>query len=110
MNNNILNSAMKSFVANEVESSTLIKQLSDKVDLLESDIQSIKSQSKVKSMLTKDETCKLLRITVPTLDKLTKNGKLTPSRNGKRVTFDYNDVTAYIENSKSIKHIGGKNE
>lgn len=53
---------------------------------------------------TRQEVAGLLTITLPTLDKLATNGKLTPIRIGRRVVFSAKEVDAIVASGKSVKY------
>ena len=55
-------------------------------------------------LLTRAEAARLLRISLPTLDRLTKEGALKRVVLGKRVLFAVTDIEAAITASKTSKN------
>lgn len=54
-------------------------------------------------LLTREETARLLRQSLPTLGRIVKSGRLTPVRIGRRVLFDPGDVRNFIQSSKAAR-------
>lgn len=55
-------------------------------------------------LLTRQETAKLLKISLPTLDNWTNTGLIKAKRIGTRVRYVYTDVEAAIKDMPSIKY------
>lgn len=53
-----------------------------------------------KNLLSRDEVQKLLRVSGTTLTKITKAGKLTFYKVGRRILFDREELLTEIRNSK----------
>lgn len=47
-------------------------------------------------MYTREEVCRLAHITLPTLWQRVKDGKITPTKNGRRVLFSEDEVKQFI--------------
>ncbi|MBP5646475.1 MAG: helix-turn-helix domain-containing protein [Bacteroidaceae bacterium] len=56
-----------------------------------------RENKKDEPMLTKDEVCAKLRVSVPTLWKWEKSGRLVPKRAGRRVLYRESDIEAIIK-------------
>lgn len=50
-------------------------------------------------LLTRKEVAKILRISLPTLDKLSKENKLKPKKIGNKILFLENDILSCIRKS-----------
>lgn len=50
--------------------------------------------------LTKKDVCRMLKITCPTLDKRTREGKITASRTEGHIRYKYADIKKYMEDNK----------
>lgn len=55
-------------------------------------------------LLTRQETAKLLKISLPTLDNWTNAGLIKAKRIGTRIRYIYTDVEAAIKDMSSIKY------
>jgi excisionase family DNA binding protein len=53
---------------------------------------------------TREETAKILSVTLPTLHSYTKNGTIQGTRIGSRVLYRLSDIESALQNIKHIKH------
>ena len=53
-------------------------------------------KAKPTRMYTREEVCRLAHITLPTLWKRVADGKITPTKNGRRVLFSEDEVRKFI--------------
>lgn len=50
--------------------------------------------------VSRDEAAKMLRISVPSLDRLAKEGKISPSHLGRSVRYSVTELEAFLERTK----------
>lgn len=60
-------------------------------------LEEARQQERPEKMYTRREVCQLLHITMPTLWRRVKEGKIIAAKNGRRVLFSENEVKRYIE-------------
>ncbi len=60
-------------------------------------LEEARQQERPEKMYTRGEVCQLLHITMPTLWRRVKEGKIIAAKNGRRVLFSENEVKRYIE-------------
>lgn len=57
-----------------------------------------------KDYLTKKETAQLLRLSLPTLQRLTNSGKIKAYRIGRRVLYQSDEVTEALKSIETLKY------
>jgi len=71
----------------------LFKKIGQIEDIINSrSVQSPSSTKPIDQLHTREETAKLLRITLATLNEYTKTGKIVANRIGGRVLYKYSDI------------------
>ena len=60
-------------------------------------LQADRNAARPEKMLTRDEVCAILRISKPTLWAMTKEGKISCVRNGRRVLYRESSIKNYME-------------
>jgi excisionase family DNA binding protein len=80
----------------------MVAYLARKVERLEQQLnQHTEKQNKGNAILNRKEAADLLKISLPTLANLTKEGKFKWYKNGQKMFFDYFNVVEYIENQNT---------
>lgn len=80
----------------------MLAYLARKVERLELQVnQYSEQQIKGNAILSRKEAADLLKISLPTLAKLTEEGKFKWYKNGQKMFFDYFNVVEYIENQNT---------
>jgi excisionase family DNA binding protein len=57
-------------------------------------------EPEAKSPATRQEACKFLNISLPTLDKLTASGQILTFKIGRQVRIRWSDIEAYVNNRR----------
>ena len=60
-------------------------------------IDDARKQEKPERMYTRREVCQLLHITMPTLWRRVKEGKIIAAKNGRRVLFSESEIKRYVK-------------
>jgi len=68
------------------------------------DSRSNQSKSNEEDYVTRQEASSLLKISLPTLNKLTKSGKIPASRIGTRVLYKRSDIIASLDKIEPIQN------
>jgi excisionase family DNA binding protein len=70
---------------------------------LEETIKKILSEEQTEKLLSSSEVCSLLKISKPTLNAWSRDGRLTQYRIGKRVYYKYGEVLSSMQHLKKYK-------
>lgn len=60
-------------------------------------IDDARKQERPEKMYTRGEVCQLLHITMPTLWRRVKEGKIIAAKNGRRVLFSESEIKRYVK-------------